>query len=109
MIVQIEASVEVSPVRAGFGDVRQEIGAVVYQTVKERTTTKVTIITVAVACVVAVVPVAGQGDRLYSGAATHLGGLLDPAEEGVTPRRSGAPQGVFGITPSSAGSSSPPR
>jgi len=86
MVVQIEASVEVSPVRAGFGDVRQEIGAVVYQTVKERTTTKVTIITVAVACVVAVVPVAGQGDRLYSGAATHLGGLLDPAEEGVIPK-----------------------
>ena len=47
---------------------------------------KVTIIAVAVACVVAIVPVAGQGDRLYSGAATHLGGLLDPSEEGVIPK-----------------------
>ena len=35
--------------------------------------------------VVSLVPVAGQGDRLYSGAATDLTGLLEPGESGAVP------------------------
>ena len=35
---------------------------------------------------VSLVPVAGQGDRLYSGAPTDISGLLDPADSGTIPK-----------------------